>query len=359
MFQKFSIHGYRAFKRLTVTGLSRINVITGSNGSGKTSLLEVPFLLGGGPNATLVVSLYNFRNESAFLPGLDLPFRVLFTNLEAKGPIILEGWSTFFGRSSKHRLGISPIWSELEALNSSVARDSLVGADFRFRFRQKQYNGRINWETENRSTISAGSGEAAMGLKAYSDDCPFVVNGYFASPYFRDIWSQSHKLLTELVKQNKSQVAVDGIRIIDSRVRNFVPLMDSGVPRIYVDIGMDRLMPASQLGGGFANVMHLVLDASTLRNGLIIIDEIEDGLHYSIIKKLIVYLFTVSRLNNIQFFVSTHSDNVLNAFADVAKENDQNDLALFKLSGSAERKECHRFNVEEILSAAEAKVELR
>jgi len=41
-----------------LNGLARINLITGLNGSGKTSILEAAFLISGAANASLAASLY-------------------------------------------------------------------------------------------------------------------------------------------------------------------------------------------------------------------------------------------------------------------------------------------------------------
>ena len=48
MLEELSIRNYRIFRELKIDQLRRINLIAGSNNSGKTSLLEAIFLLSSG-----------------------------------------------------------------------------------------------------------------------------------------------------------------------------------------------------------------------------------------------------------------------------------------------------------------------
>jgi predicted ATP-dependent endonuclease of OLD family len=74
---------FRGFEEAQLGDLRRITLLTGLNGSGKTSILEAAFLIGGAANASLVTSLYSFRGEYQFSPRVDRPFRSLFRNLDA------------------------------------------------------------------------------------------------------------------------------------------------------------------------------------------------------------------------------------------------------------------------------------
>src|SRR5437660_1175086 len=86
MFKVLELSNFRGFVDAKLNGLARVNVITGLNGSGKTSILEAAFLISGAANASLAASLYGFRGESQWRVGSDRPFRALFRNLDASTP---------------------------------------------------------------------------------------------------------------------------------------------------------------------------------------------------------------------------------------------------------------------------------
>ncbi len=90
MLKEIYASNFRSFKEIKMRNLKRINVFTGANGCGKTTLLEIPFLLSGANNARLVVSLYNFRNEHEIIPGYDRFYKDIFHDMDISNTI--EMW---------------------------------------------------------------------------------------------------------------------------------------------------------------------------------------------------------------------------------------------------------------------------
>ncbi len=83
------------------------------NGAGKTSVLEIPFLLAAGSNASSAMKLYNFRNEYRVAPNLQRPFTGLFYELDVSESIIIEGEGGVLpseAEKAHRRLLISPIY---------------------------------------------------------------------------------------------------------------------------------------------------------------------------------------------------------------------------------------------------------
>ena len=57
---------------------------------------------------------------------------------------------------------------------------------------------------------------------------------------------------------------------------------------------------------------------------IIIIDEIENGIHFSLMKKLIDNIIKISKEKDIQFFISTHSKEFLEIFNNQIQKTDIN-----------------------------------
>src|SRR5262249_13283200 len=89
MFSAMRIRNFRTFRTLLIEGLSKINLITGKNGTGKTAVLEAVFLNAGAANTSLCVSLESFRGGFAFSSADDSIFRNLFHRFGVATPIEL------------------------------------------------------------------------------------------------------------------------------------------------------------------------------------------------------------------------------------------------------------------------------
>ena len=80
-----------------------------------------------------------------------------------------------------------------------------------------------------------------------------------------------------------------------------------------------------------ARVLRLVLSALQARDGLFLVDEFENGLHYSVQAKVWEILFDLAQVRGVQIFATTHSSDCVRAFCQVAKANTEVDGKLLKL----------------------------
>ena len=64
---------------------------------------------------------------------------------------------------------------------------------------------------------------------------------------------------------------------------------------------------------------------------MLLIDEIENGLHYSLLLEIWRYLFKFARQLNVQLFVTTHSWECIEAFQKATVEDKQDEGALIRL----------------------------
>ena len=112
------------------------------------------------------------------------------------------------------------------------------------------------------------------------------------------------------------------------------------------DIGLDRYLPINALGSGILKIFNYIVNASFLPNGVLFIDEIDNGFHYSSLRNLWLSLFKVSYLGNIQIFATTHSYECIKAFNDVYNEvkneyNSNDDIQGIRIE--ADKKEKYKY----------------
>jgi AAA15 family ATPase/GTPase len=76
---------------------------------------------------------------------------------------------------------------------------------------------------------------------------------------------------------------------------------------IHGDIGMPRLVPIPFMGDGVKRVLSIVLAIASASGGVVLIDEIENGLHYSVQKQVWQAIAEAARRLDVQVFATTHS----------------------------------------------------
>jgi predicted ATPase len=81
---------------------------------------------------------------------------------------------------------------------------------------------------------------------------------------------------------------------------------------------LPKSIPLSSMGDGMLRVLQLALTIFPAKDGILLIDEFENGLHWSIQEKVWEMIFKLSADLNIQVFATTHSDDAVKAFSNVA-----------------------------------------
>jgi len=91
MYHEISIANFRSIADLRVDKLCRLNLVVGKNNSGKTSLLEALFLLGGGPDARNLNTLGQLRGQAFDPASMDAVWRPLFYHMHPEKKVLLQG----------------------------------------------------------------------------------------------------------------------------------------------------------------------------------------------------------------------------------------------------------------------------
>lgn len=140
---------------------------------------------------------------------------------------------------------------------------------------------------------------------------------------------------------------------------NLVPLTEHSISHVYADLGLQQLIPISLLGAGFFNVLFLAANLNAMTDGVVLIDEIEDGLHYSIRPKIVDMIFTFARSHNIQFFVTSHSAEFIREFGSQSSNFDDVSISAYRLNKQGFSVKPTYFSRDEFEAAIELDTEIR
>ena len=77
----------------------------------------------------------------------------------------------------------------------------------------------------------------------------------------------------------------------------------------------------SSMGDGINRVLTIILALLNCKDGILLIDEFENGLHHSVQSQLWKIIFELSEELNIQVFATTHSEDAIKSFSENAQAN--------------------------------------
>ena len=90
-------------------------------------------------------------------------------------------------------------------------------------------------------------------------------------------------------------------------------------------------MPLKSLGDGALRLYSVSLALANSRDGFLLIDEAENGLHYSIQRDFWRMVLQTAQANNVQVLATTHSEDCIRGFAEAANENLEISSAYYRM----------------------------
>ena len=310
MYSRISIKNFRGIESLDATGLRRINLIVGRNNSGKTSFLESLFLLGGATSPLVPTTLGQLRGQRWNGASPDPVWRPLFHNLNPRIPVEILGQRV--GERSERNLRIEALEASsfADSYEPSSGGDVGVAAatqDFNIGGLELRYIGASGNEIVTKSIFDPKSGN----IDASSRDRDDFVRTTMLSARAYSSLARDAQQFSFLLKIKQEYDVLKGIRIIDGGVQRIEVVSERSGPSIYLDVGLDTLVPLAVGGEGLVRLFSIIVELTASRNGVLLIDEIDNGFHYSVMPKLWKLLGELAEKHNVQLFGTTHNDDLM------------------------------------------------
>jgi len=399
MFTNLRIKNFRTFDSFRAEGFGRVNLITGRNGTGKTAFLEALFLNAGATNTSLIMALSAFRGTNQIALGNDSIFRNIFHRLSFAYPVELAAeWRPVGAKTTSSRnLTVAPLTTSQTTFGSSAAQEIVTGLDFSFRGSGTKTSAKVRWAdvpTPPNSIPLSGPGDTGVALWSSlptnrdltisEPELPLpsgrspgrrvtqltfenprttaLISAIFVLARFYDTVHQIYQQLVESTKRKSISRIISVMQLIDSRVVDIVPLTEGGQPNIYIDVGEKTLLPLSLMGAGFFNTLNIAVSVSAAEDGVVLIDEIEDGIHYLAFPDLTRAVLRLAQENSLQLFITTHSQEIIRSFAQSSVELEFRDISALRFLRNKKdggRVHVTTFGYDELMSLRDIELELR
>jgi AAA15 family ATPase/GTPase len=129
-----------------------------------------------------------------------------------------------------------------------------------------------------------------------------------------------------LQEQNRENILNEYIQKLDSSIKKFKFIQS--LPKLQVG---DKYIHLSNFGDGLKSYISIICALHACKDGQLFIDEIENGIHYSLLDKLWEIILTISKQQNVQVFATTHSKECIESYARVAKKLEDEEIAFIEL----------------------------
>ena len=393
MLDSLKIQNFRCLSDFRVSRLGRVNLIVGKNNSGKSSLLEALRIYARRANPALLRDIalshdeaYSFNSvgspDRVILEDEDVAFRAFFSRREFPAE---DGHPIYIGDEPEsnyvkleHALYLDE-YEEVQDVDGDVIRrrrrKQLQKSDF--------FSGQIDALQALLVTSSAASGQGWIELNETSPirrgnifwerssaDIPlsFVPTQFLSLDYLAQLWDQ-------IVFSPHEESVKSALRIIESSVEEiaFVQASFEEPRRIRkpertakVKLrGMKSGIPLNSMGDGMLRVLQLALTIFPAKGGLLLIDEFENGLHWTVQEQIWRLIFQLATELDIQVFATSHSNDALKGFANAANAHPEVGT-LIRLSRPQQKLELGEpfatvASLDEValLAATEAEIEIR
>ncbi|MDR0868497.1 MAG: AAA family ATPase [Planctomycetota bacterium] len=320
LLDSFHIDSFRGLRNLHLDGLRDVNIFVGKNNCGKTSALEaialymLPFQSGKGVQGILNPITMQRKSALTYNQNIGLDYRWLFPQSGSadryismhseSGSILLK---SFRGELNEN----DDVSFSFTTTKEEKSFAPLLKMNLYYKFRDtpnkdKEFPAELNFTNIDSHRINIDfvkKGLPNKGIKECS--CQLLTDEQFSDTslmlkYLTDIDGTSDKIeLIHLLQEYDDNILDVRIGVMSDN--------SSGTCVLLNHKKTGTKTPLFSMGNGFVRVFTIMVYAFWAKNGVLLIDEIDNGLHYSMLKETLLALFKFCQVRHIQLFITTHS----------------------------------------------------
>lgn len=349
MIQEISIENFKQLRKLTLHKLTPITIIGGKNNTGKTSLLEALFMFYDRANPEVILRYRHWRGVNLIDLSPHLLWAPIFHAYDMDKEIVIS-----VKEDNKHEKLVIKHNREFNQLIKTTPLDQ--GMLKSFPTESLDFNYFLENElTGNAHCIIDGKqlGIQVNKLKPSKKNISYISSVTQINP------NDDAIRFGQIDIEGRVDELVEGLQIIEPRLKSLSSISHGNHSLIYGDLGTGKKMPLSFMGEGTAKLLSIMLAIANCQGGIVLIDEIENGVHYSVHFKLWLFLITFSKRYDCQLFVTTHSYEIIKSLKDAVEEKDYEYLSYLRLDRSQDKTVPKLYDLDILFSAIERDWEIR
>jgi hypothetical protein len=341
LLKSLSIKAFRLFRDLDVGPLARVNLIAGENDTGKTALLEALYLL--------------FADRDQFER-----FPSALRSSQADDLISFWKWlpvRTNDFAADLNLKAVSGAGDVLVTIRKAKAKEIAFDQDDASHRTVRRRLVKESGVTEITETHKSPQGPVYVSGRTAWDNPRIAVFSTMPSLPSGDAETFSE---VSLVPSARKRV-IELLRVVEPRLVDLQYLKPRGAKEaaVYADLGLDELIPTTQLGRGFCRLLRLYSETLSSKAKIVLIDEIENGIHHVAMSKVWEAVAAIAREDDLQVFATTHSYECIKSAHAAFSSGDNYDLALHRLEWRGDRIKALTYDRTAIETSIDMNLEVR
>ncbi|EIN0568267.1 AAA family ATPase [Salmonella enterica subsp. enterica] len=304
-FKNINIIKYKKIKKFQIDNLNRINIFAGFNNTGKTSLLEAVYLLTQRNDIGSHFKMIGRKNKCFSLSPV-------FLNSIFQDIISVEG--------QFNNIDVSIFMEKFDEVNIDKKDDYIAS----YKLISKVDTSSVE------STVHTFIHER---MQRIADPVSHLCASSFKSPYFQDIEDtiiDYNKSVELKVPSNNGEyqtainMVIEFMRSVENTIIDIRYVEEMDIGRFLVDsqLSSDRNFDLTSYGEGIQRIFNIALSFASCRNGVLLIDEFETAIHFSLLKEFTKLTQKLAEIFNVQLFITSHSNECIRAFIENGYRND-------------------------------------
>jgi len=317
------IKNFRCFEHLVIEKLGRVNLIVGRNSVGKTCLLEA-------------IRLYTSKAFMWDLWQILIDRDDIYYKKDDNVAIDIDQLSSLFYNLKivkyVQNIEIGKPNNDAQKITLNIGYpdgDSIGLADVGERSLGFFYITHNSQKIFHKFPASLGFGLGlTLSYNSPKGNRTFVPTGGIGKFLAARLWDQA-------VLEGTDAIVLKTLRILVPKISNIYMISgDDNGPIRYPFVKLENTenpIRLSSMGDGMMRVFGLALATVKSKNGYLLIDEFENGLHHSVQVDIWRMIFETAKLLNTQVFATTHSWDCVEAFQEAAAEDHNEEAMLIRL----------------------------
>lgn len=370
MLKSLKIENFRCFPFFEMKRLGRINLLVGKNNSGKTSILEAIQLLYSPDDLEKFGFFMGERGEYCFdseQVELDIRYAFCGRDIDIGSQFSLLGMNL----DDSHKEVSFSI-----CLQENISPESIENQEFQLI---------VKWEDNNTQSqknipLSSNLGLATSYLQPRINLSKDKKKNQVLTQFITSSLSSflTHKIISlfdQIVLTPEEELVIQVLKTIEPDIERIASI--SGITELtktgirYTTIrsfrssfiiklaNSDQRIPIGSMGDGIWRILGLTLAIINAKNGVLLVDEIDTGLHFSAMSDMWKLLYETAKRLNVQVFATTHSRDCWESLAEIAeaKDSSENDITIHRIEKG--RASSIVIGEDEMAIAAERGIEVR
>lgn len=295
-FSSIDIQSYKQFQDFSIKHLNRINLIGGDNNSGKSSLLEAIYLL------CIQNDIFSFiemqRRRGKFFN--NVPSNWLFKNVSKRAKVSGD----FFGIKVENYF-----FAQQEEDKDFDKTDYFTTLFLKASFDDDRSESKMRLFEKDKQSY----------FKQISNLCHVRYSSPFSIHSREDLFKSHEKS----IETKSIEKILDFIRTHVDKGIEKIDLVGEGDLQRFLVTHSDykEAIDITHFGDGLQRIFQITLLFATVKNGVLLIDEIENAIHHDLFKNFTRFIEDLAEEFNVQLFITSHSKECINSFFDNGNKN--------------------------------------